>query len=208
MSGTRFGPLVSTWQVEEGVLETYREWMPEYLAEVERQHDLPNQTLGRPVVPDGYYGGLDFESELSGRPPAVIVVVEPASREPERSSRIYIQRYEVQVGCVVLAQDEPTARMHASLYGAGTMLLLQQGALGELAQETIMTGAPRLEWVDPEPAARRLIRSVTTFEVVVPEIVRIDGPTSPTNPIEQSQAAWPTVDRAATTTKAEALGDA
>lgn len=166
-----FGPLIGTWNVEQATIATLREWMPTYLAEVERQNGLTNKALGRPISPQGYYGGLDFQSELPGKPPAVIVTVEPEGN-PEATAMGYTQAYRISVGCIVYGSTEEEARMHASLYGVATMLLAQKGSLGGLAEDLIMGGAPSLEWVDPEASERRLIRSVATFTGYVSDIVR------------------------------------
>lgn len=177
MSGEAFGPLVATWNVEQVIVSVYREWLPTYLAAVERQNGLANKTLPRPPEAESYYGGLDFETEVQYGLPAVIVTVNPTGR-PERRSTGYSQAYDIQVGCVIEMPSEEEARMVASLYGAASMLLVQLGGLRGLAERTVMESAPAVEFVDPE--RRQLARSVIGFTVYVETIILESGPAGET----------------------------
>lgn len=190
MTESVFGPLVDPWDVQEAVLATYREWLPTYLAEVERQKELDNLALGRPPSPDSYYGGVDFDSWSESETPAVIVTCVPEGA-PEHGPEVDTQGYQVQVGCVVVDVDEDRARMVASHFGAASMLLVQQSGLGGLAERIVMSSAPRVEF--PNPEDRRVARSVAAFAVWVTPIVNTDaGPTVvPTEP-EEPAAEWPT----------------
>jgi hypothetical protein len=184
----QIGPLVSSWDVERGILATLKTWLDAYLAAVEREHGLQIKSLERPPTLESIHGGTSeaiawVEAEL----PAVIVVVEPEG-EPEVSASVgYVQGFEVQVWCVVNGKDgaelvlpEESARMQASHYGAAVMLLVQQGALEIPGLEWArMVGYPRVEC--PEPDERRIQASVTTFHVWVAPVVNQNlGPTGPT----------------------------
>jgi hypothetical protein len=179
MTESVFGSLLGTPNVENAVLATYRAWMVEYLAEVERQNSLPSRSLERPPTPESFHGGEDFDTWQEDLCPEVIVVCNPTG-EPERSASAgYGQAYEVQVGCVVIADTEDEARIRAGYWGVASMLLVQHGGLGGLAEWTVMTAAPKVEFPDPEQ--RRLLRSVTTFHVwVVPIISASAGPVGQT----------------------------
>lgn len=192
MTESAFGPLVSTWDVEQAVVAVYREWLNSYLAEIERQHDLGNKALPRPPADESYYGGLDFETEMQYELPAVIVVVQPEGG-PERHEQLYVQAYNIQVGCVIRAPSEDEARQLASFYGAASMLLVQQESLplpnATLADRTVMSDAPRVEFVDPE--SRQLMRSVAAFTAWISPIVEPDAgpvelPQDPEAPVAPS----------------------
>lgn len=175
-----FGQLISTWHIQQAALSTLREWLPSYLAAVERQEGLQDRRLGRPEGPISYYPGVDFFSAGPGEstamsPPLVIVTVEPQGR-PEMTADLYFQSYELRVACVVRGSTEEEALQLASLYGAASMLLAQIGGLQGLAERTVMTGAPTVELVDPEAADRRLMRSVVTYSVHVPHLIQQWGP--------------------------------
>ncbi len=159
MSESVYGTLRGAWNVEQAVLSTYQSWLPEYLAEVERQNRLQPKELPRPQT---FEASDDFEGWDSADMPAVIVVVTPL-KPVEESARDYQQDFEIQVGCIAEGQSEAEARKVAGLYGVAAMLLAQPGpgSLGGLVEEMQMVGAPKLEFVEADQ--RRLARSVTTF---------------------------------------------
>lgn len=165
-----FGPLVGNWNVEQAVIATYREWMPTWLAAVERANNMPLRSIPRPPTPQHYYGGLDFQTNVPGTLPVVIVVVGPAG-PPERRSGPYGQDFAIHVGCVVEGISEEQARMWAGLYGVAAQMLVQAPGLKGIADDLEMSAAPEPQWVDPEEAQRRLIRSVTTFTAHVKAVV-------------------------------------
>jgi hypothetical protein len=169
------GELHSTQQLEDAALSVLREWLPLFLAEVERQHSLTVGTIPRPPGDDFYFGGNDFNTSL-GNLPSVIVVVKPAETEPEVSSRFYTQEYDLQVACTIEGEDETEARRNASLYGAATMLFAEIGGMEGLAERTTMTKAPRTEFVSSDPSQRRLQRSVVGFSTWIPQLVQQLGP--------------------------------
>lgn len=179
-----FGPLVSTWLIQQRTLTTLRAWYPTYLAEVERQEGLEPKTLGRPEQPLGYYPGVDFFSagpgaETPANPPLVIVSVAPHG-SPEMADMWYEQLYQVQIATIVRGDTEEESIQFASLHGAAQMLLAHIGDLGGLAERTVMSGAPEVEFADPNEADRRLMRAVTTFDVHVAPILNQFGPSGET----------------------------
>lgn len=181
-----YGPLISTEDVVEAAVTTLRLWMREYIASVERSHQLQRGTIPRPPTPESYHGGNDFDSWIAEDAPEIMVVAKP-SGEPELSASAgYTQGYELQVGCLCIGKGselaeraEDDARIVCSHLGAASMLLVQQPTLGGLTERLRMTGAPDITFPDPE---RRAVQQVvTTFEVWVSSIIREDaGPVGPT----------------------------
>jgi hypothetical protein len=162
-----FEAILGPWNIELAVLEMLETWMPSYLAEVERKNSLPNKYLGRPPTPESYKGGLDFESVSQDRCPAVIVNANPVG-EPSRLSSAFIQDFQVEVGCVVISEEgtdpEASARKRAGLMSAATMLLQHQPITSiPTYEETILTGAPRVEFLEPE--RREIAVGITTWHV-------------------------------------------
>lgn len=211
-----FGPLLSTWNLDQAVMATLRAWWDEYLAEVERQNDVPNKTVPRPPDDESFRRGLDFEYYEEDDLPAVIVVSKPSGEPEVRSSGSgYTQRYEVKIGCVCEAEDEQTAQMRAAFYGAASQLLVQQSELGGFAERTRMIGAPELDVPDDED--RWLCRSVTTFNVWVSQIVVAEagpvtppgqpGPTGEVHEPEEPYPDWPEVTDTHITVTGEPLAD-
>lgn len=175
MSTPLLGELHSTYQLEQAAINVLREWLPVFLAEVERQHGLEVGTLPRPPGDDFYFAGNDFNTSL-GNLPSVIVTVVPVEGEIEVSSRFYTQEYDLQVACTLEGDDEFEVHRNASLYGAASMLFAEVGGMEGLAERTRMTKAPKVEFVSAEPAQRRLQRSVVGFSTWIPQLVQQGGP--------------------------------
>jgi hypothetical protein len=206
-----FGPLLSTWNVDQAVLATLSLWWDEYLAEVERQNNVPGKTIPRPPSEESFRRALDFEYYEEDDLPAVIVVSKP-SGDPEVNASVgYTQRYEVQVGCVCEGEDEQAAQMRAAFYGAASQLLVQQSELGGFAQRTRMITAPELDMPDDED--RWLCRSIATFHVWVAQIVVAEagpitppgtpGPEGEEHEPEQPYPEWPDATQTHITVTAE-----
>ena len=164
-----FGPAVAPWNVEVAVLETLKTWMPAWLADIEEKNGLEHKILGRPPSPSSYRGGLDWLAVRQEWFPAVIAVANPVG-EPERNPSVYTQDFQVEVGCVVLSEEgddpEGAARMRAGMFAAATMLLASHGGLGGFAaQETVLVGAPRVEFHPDAPDSRQVAVGVTTWHV-------------------------------------------
>jgi hypothetical protein len=180
-----FGPLVSQWNVEQATIATLQVWIPEYLAEIERQNNFQRLTLPRPPAPESIHGGIDFDQWYQDTTPEVIVVVEPEG-EPERpASAGYTQLYQIQVGVLrvgsgstLAERPEDEARAVACFYGTACELLVQQPSLNGLTSDLVMVGLPRLSF--PDPNKRAIVQVVTTFHAWVPEVI-IDtaGPVQP-----------------------------
>ena len=179
MSDPVLGPLISTWQVEQAALSVLREWFSAYLAAAEREAGLPVGTVKRPPGEEFYYGGLDFQSEVPGALPVVIVVVKPEGK-PEPSANFYTQAYSLKVACIVEADTEEEARRNASLMGVAASLFSHLGGLRGLAENTVLAMAPDPEFVSPELSQRRLQRSVVEFTTWIPNLINRAGPAAET----------------------------
>lgn len=181
-----YGPLIGTEDIVEAAVETLRVWLREYLASVERSHQLQRNTIPRPPSPASYHGANDMDGWIGADTPEVMVTAKP-SGEPELSASAgYTQGYELQVGVLwvgsggtLAERAEDEARIVCSHLGAASMLLVQQPTLGGLTERLRMTGAPDITFPDPERRAIQLV--TTTFEVWVSSIIREDaGPVGPT----------------------------
>jgi hypothetical protein len=162
-----FGPCLGPWNIEKAVLETLKEWMPAWLRNIEETNELQPRSLGRPPSAASYRGGLDWMSVKEEWLPAVIAVANPVGK-PERNAEIYTQAYQVDVGCVVLSEEgtdpEGAARMRAGFFAAATMALASHGGLGDFAaQETVLVGAPQVEFFDEDQ--RKVAVGVTKWHV-------------------------------------------
>lgn len=163
-----FGPVIGPWNVEVAVLETLKTWLPACLYDLEIKNGLQQKALGRPPSVSAYRGGLDWLSVKEEWLPAVIAVANPVG-EPERLPETIIQAFEVEVGCVVFSEEgtdpEGAARMRAGFFAAASMAaIVPRGALeGFAAQESVLVGAPRVEFFDDEQ--RKVAVGITTWHV-------------------------------------------
>lgn len=176
MSEDQFGKLVTQWDIEQAVLSTLRAWLPEQLAELERQHGLPNKTIPRPPVPESIHGGTDLDTWREDNLPEVIVVVKTEGRPEPAGSGEQAQAYRVEIGCQwvgkgsqAVPNPEDEARMVAGFLGAATLLLLQHPQLGGLAERIVLEQAP--DTTTPDPDEKVLAQADTAFTVWVPSIV-------------------------------------
>jgi hypothetical protein len=214
-----FGPIIASWNLEQAVLGTLRGWMPEYLAELERQNSLQQRTIPRPPAPESYHGGTDLDTWTQDDLPEVIVVVKPDGRPEPAGSGEQAQAYRVEIGCQWLGlgsalaeQPEDEARAVASYLGTATLLLLQHPTLGGIAERIVLVEAPDVSTPDPEQKA--LAQVSTVFTVWVPSIINEslgpigDTPSgSPEYPgaPEEPWADPPTVESVHLTVEAESL---
>lgn len=211
---SRLGPLFPTWKLEQAVVEIYREWMPTYLSEVERQANLPHRYLQRCKSADCYHGGIDPESWASETSPEVIVTVEPVGA-PETQHDGFNQEYAVCVYTITIGQTQEQTREFASYWAAASMLLVEReiASIRGIAERTVLSQAPRLEWINPE--TRREMRSMVEFSVFVSNIVeRIAGPShetiaespefEPEGP-EEAPKDWPLVEHVHLTVEGEPI---
>jgi hypothetical protein len=180
------GPIITTEDVLQAVLFTYKLWMPYYLAELEAEHDLKGED-DKPAItrPRSYHGGVDDESWIGEVLPEVMIVVSPLG-EPERPE--YAQWYliDAKVACKgdqVNARAEDEARVQASYLGGALMLLVQQPSLGGLAQDLTMTSSPTLSFLSSE---RYVVQASARFQVRTGSIITQEGPrgTVPQTPEE------------------------
>lgn len=169
-TGNPFGLLTSPFSVESAVIETLETWATSYAAEVERKYGLANKTIGRPPDPQSVKGGLDWQSVKADWMPQLVVIANPTG-EVERTANVFFQGYHVEVGAIIHSEEgtdpEGTARRNAGLWAAACMgIIAQHGKLGTLeAVDTILTGAPRVEFFDSED--RRFAVGITTYTVYV-----------------------------------------
>ena len=195
MTESLFGPIFSTWDIEQAVLTKLRLWVPEYLAELERKRGYHKRIIPRPPSALSIHGGLDAETWEQAECPEVIVIVDPFG-EPERETSVgIIQPYEVRVVANVVGQGselaekpEDEARAVASYYGAAVMgILTQNGELtGISTQEDslILMQSPRLTF--PDPSVRQVIQATTVFHAFAEIVNANEGPV-PDEPKESPQ---------------------
>ena len=206
----RFASIISRRAVEQKIIALLVEWIPTYIAELERQEGLAPASIPLPPDPSlSYLGGVDWEIWEQSWSPQWTVIVKPAG-PPERVSGagIYHQVFNVQVGVnFVMPADAPSlgpieedsARQYADLLGmAGCAAIMQHGGIGRwpdgttVSAKTVLTAFPDTSY--PYPEERRTARCVFAVQMIVTNaLTEAAGPsTPPANPYA-SPIDWPIV---------------
>ena len=195
--GTVYGRIITGNDVEQAVLATLRDRMPEYIAEVERQR---GRDPGALAEPKGYIVASQFSKWPEDQLPVVIVIspglAGPARRAGDGQVRA---RWSIAAGIINSAAKIDRTRENALDYvGAIRTLLAQHQALDGLAAG--------VEWQDenyvppfPYSDTRTLFGAQAIFAVTVDDVVSYglgpDGPwgppPDPTDPLEPPD--WPRV---------------
>lgn len=184
MSVSSIGQIVSRGQVAQAVVNTLKEWMLTYLDEVERQNTLGTFDLPRPPTPESIHGALDFLSWQKDLTPEVIVTAEPYGEAELFGDGVFSQWYELQVGAVIVGEDESTATQIADLYGAAlTATIAGNGDLGGFSERTRLITSAKTEFEDPN--VRTVQRTVTIFRTLIEQVV--NETTRPSVPVPDGQ---------------------
>lgn len=191
-----FGRLITLRDLEAKVTTALQTWVPTYVAEIERQGDLPARTI--PLPPDenlSYRSGLDFNTWEQSWSPVFISRVSP-SGEPERQQGsapgYYLQAFRIDVALNFVVTNEvvslapaqgglleDSSRQYAGLLAmAGCAALLQHGSLGAwddgspVSLKTLMVQYPNTTF--PYDNDRRVTRSTFSLLALV-DLVVSDG---------------------------------
>lgn len=211
-----FGPMVSRRDVATAVISHLQAWMPDYLAEVERQEDLAPHTI--PVPPDSVNSwkiGVDFNTWFAGAEPTLIVLVTPSGM-PERqySNGTYLQDYMIQVGAIVIGDDEDDAITLADYYGLAVAgAIMHHGSIGTwtdgspVSINTRLTASPSLTFPFPDSEkGRRVVRSTLTVHAIIDNVlVEAAGPVEPSDNPYDDPGPYPVVDEVNVTITPEDL---
>lgn len=188
MSLQNFGPNYGRGDLETRVIATIRTWIVTYIANYEREHQLPSRSIVVPPTPASIHGGIDFETFSSELFPEIIVVCQP-SGEAERidDDGGYGSWFTVDVGAVVQYEgDQDKTRQLADAYGTALQLLVpQQGYFGYQADgTTYFATRTRLEAaysvVFPDETVRDIARATLPARTFVNNLGSdFEGPTVP-----------------------------
>ncbi len=124
-----FGRVVSAAQLEKAVLATLKEWMPDYLPEMENQFELKKNSL---TVPLNYINRNSFDFQLGEDLPLVCAVSPGIEGQPQMiGHNQYRAMWNMGVGVVMGAMTEELANDQVKAYGAAVRkILLDKQTLG------------------------------------------------------------------------------
>ena len=189
------GPFVTGGDVEKAIIATLKAWLPSYLADGERKHDL---TPGDIPTPRGWaVTGRDLQKYTSDQLPCIVVmaggiIVKPLSQGSPGSTTAV---WQVDVGAIFNAAWGDTSRQHAQLYVRAVALTLLQRPLEGLPAAVDFNGEQydELDFSD----TRTYSAAIGAFTVEVEDVLwRSGGPppyvTPPVDP-EAPFDDWTTV---------------
>lgn len=190
------GPMVTGADVEDAILATLKDWLPAYICEAERDHQME---VGSTPWPKGWaITGRDLQKLNSDQLPCLVLMAGGVLTPPRKEGPpgVYTATWGVEIGSVFNAAWGRSSRRHAQLYAAAIRTCLIQRpmpALGEVVVD------PRGEVYDEMDFAdsRTYSASVVSFDVEVRGMGWDSGgpppaaapPTDPTVPFEP----WVTV---------------
>lgn len=197
LASSAYMRLVAASDVEEALLAQLQKWLPDYLAETERQHGV---APGSWPLPRSWLISSEVEKMPEDQLPAVILASPGLTDPPLADGRgVYTARWLITVAVMVSARGNRLALRLARLYAlAIRALAVQQQALAGVAVR-------RVEWLEERYRALDSIddRTVCIAEVdVVVEVSDVTtrhagplepilGPTPPGQTPPPDSPEWP-----------------
>lgn len=187
-----FGPIVTRIQIAAAVKETLSDWLPAYIAEIERQNELEPESL---PMPRSYSTRTQVTKWGEDQTPAVVIVSPGLSGPPERDgSGIWRAPWGVAVAVIAGGNSQETVIENSSYYGAAVRACLLQ-------RQPLPGVDGRVRWLDedytdiPESDSRSLAAARIELECLIPTAVDdMAGPSPDTEPPEDpytEPADWP-----------------
>lgn len=126
-----YGPIVDGELIETKMIAHLKLWIPDYLAEVERQREVPPESL---PGPKSYSQVNEWRKSPEDRLPAVLVLCPGLARPPRREGDgRYTATWAVGVGVVSAGRNVQEVKRNSKLYTAAIRaLVLQHPGLPDL----------------------------------------------------------------------------
>lgn len=195
-----YGPLFVPADAEKAMLALLEAWLPSYLAEVERQHDLEPGILARPK----FYGtSVEADHHPGEELPAIIVVAPGTDDAPmQEQGGVWSAWYQATVVAMVMTPNEIAVRELAGYYAAAIRgAVLQHASIGGIADATWWLG----EEFQGEPGAQRNRTRgacLVHFRIRITGVVdSARGPATPNDDPLDAYPGWPNVQLVETSTE-------
>jgi hypothetical protein len=164
----RVGPIAHAGVVELAVTTTLKKWLPTYLAEACRQHEITGV-----ATPRSWVTASEYDRWPENQLPAIIVSAPGTEGEPRADGdRVYRADYELRVTAEIVARRAGEARLIGQLYaGAIRVALMQRRSLGDGLRVTDWLGESNATLGFTGTADRRTrFASQNIFRVTVPNL--------------------------------------
>ncbi|HEY7418004.1 MAG TPA: hypothetical protein VH593_22680 [Ktedonobacteraceae bacterium] len=188
-----FGTLFTSHEVEQAALNTLAKWMYTYLREVERQLELPYNTI---PDPKRYTNRNEFDAVPGEDLSRIVVVAGPMSAAPYINGYgQYMASWRVGVGSAANHEDILQAKFITSCYSTAVRgIMVQQSSLGGVANMT--------DWIQSNPVdlpiRDQLLQYssiLDEFNVQIPDVVtKGKGPDQPDVPPGHDHGPYPIVE--------------
>lgn len=181
-------------QIVDAALTVLKAWLPSYIAEIERQHDLDPKTL---PFPRSYSTRTQTTKWSEDQTPAVVMVSPGLAGAPKRDGNgVWRSPWGLGVAVITSGNTQESVIANSSYYGAAVRACLLQ-------RQPLPGVDGRLHWLDedyteiPEGQSRSLAAARVEFQVLIPHTVDdMAGPLPsaepPVDPYDPP-AAWQTV---------------
>lgn len=191
MSGApvvEWGPLVTNSDVDEGVIDTLKYWLPMYLRRSAQRWDERHEgsdILGVLQVPEDnqYAAVLEDDQFPDYTLPAILVTSASTQGDPQKDGDgNYYAAWNVVVSCIVKGRDPKETRVLASLFeGAVRRIMVhadpphEYGDVEDSGGEVRWTGANVAAVIDPTSSGRYLAAGISTYLVYLDKVVKADA---------------------------------
>lgn len=192
-----FGPIVDGGQVEAAAKATLGEWMPAYLAEMERQTGRAPESL--PMV-RGWETAPEFDKWPETQLPCGIIICPGTADEPtEDGQQMHRAKWDLHVALVVSANTEANTLALSKVYAAAARATLRHhGTLGGFALRTKWVGEGYTDL--PLDKRRSMASGEAVFVVEVDDVLDGNGgPSEPPADPYEDPGDWPDAETAEAT---------
>jgi hypothetical protein len=166
-----WGDLVIETDVDQAVIATLKKWLPQYLAQAERERGLDLRTLARPSH-ESYTATLDEDTFPDPRLPAIIVTTAQTEGIERYGGGQHTVAWRVLVSSIVRGKTPPESRFVASLFGGCVRrVLVHQESLGGFATSVRVVRHAVAPIADQTDAGRWLAAGINQFVVVVDDVL-------------------------------------
>jgi hypothetical protein len=175
---TVFKEILVASQIEEAALNQLQMWLPTYLREIERQLEIQ---VGSTPIPEHFSNRNSLDMLPGEKFPKIIAISPGLDTSPLADGQgVYSARWQLGVGCMIAANNEPLGNMQSKIYGAACRkIMIDKPSLGGLARA--------ITWMDeqyedlPIPNQNMLLKTaVITFQVDCQNVsTRWSGPDHP-----------------------------